>query len=304
MKNLNNILKWLNDEMTPEEFQAFKETDDYNLYKDIAEKAKNINLLSLNTDIAYKDFKLRIEKKKKNKTKVFSLNNSLFKIAAAVIVFFGLTYFLFNFNQTSIKSGYTENKTYVLPDNSTVTLNAVSEINYNKFSFIKKRSLKLSGEALFKVQKGSSFNVSTSKGSIKVLGTKFNVKSRKNTFNVFCYEGKVSVTIKNKVIILAKGEGLQLNQNNTITKYTDNTISSPSWTNHISTFKEEPYSEVLAEFERQFNVKITTNNIDTKILFSGGFDNTDINSAIKSISLPLNINYTINRKDGKIELFK
>lgn len=305
MKSIDNISKWLNDEMTPEEFKAFIKTDDYKKYKEIVEEGKNVDLLSLNIAVAHKDFKSRIEKRKKNKTKIISLkSNFLFKVAASILFIVGLTYFFFNFNQTSIKSNFAENKTYTLPDKSSVTLNAVSQINYNKSSFIKKRRLELDGEAFFSVKKGSTFKVITAHGNIQVLGTKFNVKARGKSFKVFCYEGKVSVSYKNNMIVLSKGQGLQLSQDHTLVQYVNTETSSPSWLNNISTFTKEPYSEVLAEFERQFNVKIITNNLDTNILFSGGFDNNDMDSAIKSISLPLNINYSVNLKEGKIVLSK
>ncbi|MDP2087892.1 MAG: FecR family protein [Flavobacteriaceae bacterium] len=303
MKNLDNISKWLNEEMSSEELNAFFQTDDYKLYKDIVEEAKDINLLSLNVDVALRDFKSRIEKSNKKKGKVISLKDSLvFKIAASFVLFFGLTYYIFSLNQHTVESHYAENKIYTLPDNSSVTLNAVSYIDYNKSSFIEDRTLKLHGEAYFDVKKGSSFNVKTLNGNIKVLGTKFNVKSRKNSFNVLCYEGTISVSYKKSEIILTKGEGVQLTMDGSFIKYLDDTATIPSWLKNESNFVQEPYYEVLAEFERQYNVKIISNSIDTNVLFSGGFNNNDFNSAIKSITLSLNINYVV--KDNKIVLSK
>jgi len=78
--------------------------------------------------------------------------------------------------------------------------------------------------------------------------------------------------------------------------------SAPLWLNNESEFTEEPYTEVLAEFERQFKMKIISESVNTKVLFTGGFNNKDMNSAIKSITLPLNINYRI--KDNEIILSK
>jgi hypothetical protein len=49
-------------------------------------------------------------------------------------------------------------------------------------------------------------------------------------------------------------------------------------------------------------MKIISKSVNTKVLFTGGFNNKDMNSAIKSITLPLNINYRI--KDNEIILSK
>ncbi len=303
MKDLKNISKWLNDEMTDEELAAFHKTDDYQLYKNIVEEAENINLTSVNETVALQDFKARIANRTKKKAKVISFNRNLaFKMTASIALLVGITYFLFNFNQETIKADFAENKSFVLPDESTVTLNAVSEITYSKTSFKTNRQLKLDGEAYFSVKKGSTFNVKTEQGTIEVLGTKFNVKSRENSFRVFCYEGSVAVSHNNSKVILAKGESAQLTKNNTLIKLQKTESSGPLWLNNESSFIEESYTEVLAEFERQFNVKIISKAINTNVLFTGGFRNNDLNSAIKSITLPLNINYRI--KDNEIILSK
>ncbi len=303
MEDFKNILKWLNNEMTDEELAAFRKTDDYKFYKNIAEEAKNINLTSVNETVALQDFKSRIANRTKKKSKVISFSrNFAFKIAASIALLVGLTYFLFNFSQETLKADFAENKSFVLPDESSVTLNAVSQITFSKSSFKKNRQLKLDGEAYFSVKKGSAFNVETEQGNIAVLGTEFNVKSRENSFKVFCYEGSVAVSHHNTEIILTKGEGVQLTKNNQLVKLLNPKSSAPLWLNNESEFTEEPYTEVLAEFERQFKMKIISESVNTKVLFTGGFNNKDMNSAIKSITLPLNINYRI--KDNEIILSK
>ncbi|MHB1145989.1 MAG: FecR family protein [Lutibacter sp.] len=303
MKNFKNISKWLNNEMTDEELASFRKTDDYQLYKNIVEEAKNIDLTSLNETVALQDFKTRIANRTKKKSKVISFNRNLaFKIAASIALLMGITYFLFNFNQETLKTDFAENKSFMLPDESAVTLNAVSQITYSKTSFKKNRQLKLDGEAYFSVKKGSTFNVKTEQGNIEVLGTKFNVKSRENSFNVFCYEGSVAVSHNNIKVILTKGESVHLTKNNTFIKLREPETSGPLWLNNESYFMEEPYTEVLAEFERQFKVKIISKAINADVLFTGGFNNNDLDSAIKSITLPLNINYRI--KDNEIILSK
>jgi ferric-dicitrate binding protein FerR (iron transport regulator) len=251
------------------------------LYKDIVETGSKIKLTSINEEAALKDFKARIKNRTKKKPQVISLKNSLiFKVAASIALVVAVSYFLLNNSQTTLKTNYAENKSFTLPDESIVDLNAVSTITYAK-SFLKNRELKLEGEAYFKVKKGSSFTVNTSQGSVQVLGTKFNVKNREKAFNVFCYEGRVEVKHGTNKIILTKGEGVQLVNNNKLIKINNTSLNEPLWLNNESYFNQEIYDEVLAEFERQFNVKIITNGIDIEVLFTGGFNNNNLETALK-----------------------
>ncbi|MDV7186604.1 FecR family protein [Lutibacter sp. TH_r2] len=302
MKDIKNITKWLNNEMSEEELADFQTTNDYKLYKDIVEEGSKIKLTSINEEDALKDFKARIKFKTKKKSKVISLkNNLIFKVAASFVLLFAISYFLLNNNQTTLKTNFAENKSFTLPDESIVDLNAVSTIVYEK-SFLKNRTLKLQGEAYFKVKKGSSFTVKTSQGSVQVLGTKFNVKNREKAFNVFCYEGRVDVKHGTDKIILTKGEGVKLVNNNKLIKIDNTNLSEPLWLNNEIYFNEEIYAEVLDEFERQFDVKINTKNINTNVLFTGGFKKNNLETALKSITLPFNIKYQL--KSNEIVLSK
>lgn len=288
--------------MSDEELSDFQTTDDYLLYKDIVEEGSKIKLTSINEEAALKNFKDRIKTRTKKKQKVISLRNSLvFKIAASIAVLVAISYFLLSNNQTTLKTNFAENKSFTLPDESIVDLNAVSTITYAK-SFLKNRELKLEGEAYFKVKKGSSFTVNTSQGSVQVLGTKFNVKNREKAFNVFCYEGRVEVKHGTDKIILTKGEGVKLTDNKQLIKIANSDSNEPSWLNNESFFNQEIYAEVLAELERQFNVKINATNINTQVLFTGGFNNNNLETALKSITLPFNIKYQL--KDNEIVLSK
>ncbi len=67
----------------------------------------------------------------------------------------------------------------------------------------------------------------------------------------------------------------------------------PSWMENESTFKSIPLKYVLAELERQFNVTISTEDVNTEQLFTGTFNNTDIHLALESISTPSQIRYKL-----------
>jgi ferric-dicitrate binding protein FerR (iron transport regulator) len=79
--------------------------------------------------------------------------------------------------------------------------------------------------------------------------------------------------------------------------------NKPPWIDNISTFKSIPLQEVLEEFERQYNVVITSNDVDTKRLFTGGFVHTNLEEAMASITIPFNLSFKKNNSNN-IELFK
>ena len=302
MDNTKNILKWLNNEMSAEELKEFQQTEDYRNYIEISKASEYLDSPNLNPDIALADFKQRLAERKE--TKVIPLYKKLaFRVAASVLILLGLTtYFLLNNSSTTISTQFAENKTFTLQDESVIQLNAGSSIRYKKEGFENNRQLNLEGEAFFDVVKKGKFVVETSYGDISVLGTSFNIKSRKNDFTVFCFTGKVQVKALNKVFTLTKGEGVRLNKNKEPVLFNDETLKTPNWMNKESVFYEVPYQEVIDELERQYNVKISLKNVETDYIFTGAFDNNNLDSAIKSVTLPLNLKYQQN--NNLIEIFK
>ncbi|WP_299679283.1 FecR family protein [uncultured Tenacibaculum sp.] len=284
MEKTELIKKWLDHDLDPQELEEFKSLEDADELIQISESLKkfkvdqNVNQQQILNNI--------ISEKKNTNSNIFSL---LTKIAAIFVIALGSYYFLFNNNVTKIETSYADKITTFLPDNSTVELNAVSSINFVKDSWNKKRELTLKGEAFFKVAKGSTFKVVTDQGNVTVLGTEFNVKARNNTFQVVCYEGLVRVDFNGKTEKLSPGDSFKFGK--LIEKDTENI--SPSWINNESEFESEPFIEVIKEFERQYKVNFTINNINTQQLFTGKFNHKDLNLALNSITLPLNLSYII-----------
>jgi len=119
----------------------------------------------------------------------------------------------------------------------------------------------------------------------------FNVKQRGNYFEVICYEGLVGVTHNAKQTTLSPGDSFLIIDGELIATEKENR-STPSWLNNESYFKSLPFKEVIAEFERQYNITIDSKSIDIEQLFTGSFAHEDIDLALKSITLPLHLTYS------------
>ena len=300
MEDKNDLLKWLNRETSDEDLVRLKETDGFKTLEKIAHYSAQIETPKIDVKEALEALKIKTENSSK-KGKFIQFNfKQLYKYAAAIVVLFATSYFLLFNNTASFKTEFAQTKTFNLPDNSEVVLNANSKIIYSKKDWGKSRNLTLEGEAYFKVQKGKKFTVNTEIGQVTVLGTQFNVKERANYFEVKTFEGLVSVTYKGKEIKLPRGTIFKV-VNGVIDATNTFDVNEKSWLQKESNFKSSALRFVLAEIENQFDYTIETKDVDLDVLYSGGFTHTDINIALQSVTIPLQLSYKIDGK--KITIF-
>ena len=243
----------------------------------------------------WEDLSAKIVDKSKISTKRGNSIRIMHKVAAAAIIIFSIS-IAYLYSDTNYSTKNAETKAVYLPDGSNVFLQPDSKISFNEKQWKTKREIKLNGEAYFSVKKGSTFTVKTENGNIEVLGTRFNVLSRENTFAVACVSGKVSVNLKNtsKSKILTQG------------KFTQKTgygqLSGPFFINIeqiIKRQKGEFYFEqtnlnrVFEEFERQFDVNIKYTEVESR-KFTGYFSNNDLENALKMVCKPMGLYYEID----------
>jgi len=291
----NYLAKWLNGLLTDAELEAFKATDEYATYTRILEASSKIKAPGFDADQAWNTFKER-GTANAAETKVIPMRpyRQFLKIAAAIAVLLTGSYFYLSSLDETFTTTMAERTEVLLPDNSQVTLNAASEISYSAKKWDVERALQLKGEAFFKVAKGKKFTVATTAGTVTVLGTQFNVEQRENFFEVTCYEGLVRVSHADKTYELPAGNSF-LVINKAIRTTDKPTSLQPSWVNNESTFKSIPLAYVFNELERQYDIQVITENIDTNRLFTGTFSNTNLKLALESISTPSQIYYSLDK---------
>ncbi|WP_222983406.1 FecR family protein [Flagellimonas meishanensis] len=288
------IEKWLADELTPEESKAFEALEDTAFLKRIAMDASAFKASQFSRVDDYKTFKEHLVV---SHTKVRTLNwvRPLMRIASVFVLGFAMYYFFLYENLTKVETHIGEKITITLPDASVVNVNALSEIAYNEKKWNQKREIQLQGEAFFDVAKGAKFDVVTPTGTVSVLGTEFNVKQRGGFFEVRCFEGTVRVNSGDHETILQEGDNVRLLNGSISTG--KNMYSIAQWTKNISNFERVEVSEVFAELERQYDVEINLENVDTYQLFTGGFVHDNLENALKSICEPLNLDHTFIETD-------
>ena len=294
MKNEKEILKWLNNELSSEEIEDLKQSEDLQTLEKIAHYSSQLETPKVDAFAALEAFKTRNQSKKK--TKVRTLNfKAFYRVAAILVVMLTSTYFLFFNNVKSFETQIAQTKTFTLPDNSEVILNSASKLSFNEKKWADKRALTLEGEAYFKVQKGQTFSVNTTSGVVTVLGTHFNVKERENYFEVNCYEGLVSVTYNNETVKLPPSKTFRV-INGIIENVEGFNAQNPSWIQQESSYSKIPLNQVIAELERQYDIKIKVKGVDTSKLFTGSFTHTDQEIALQAVTIPLKLSYKIQGK--------
>jgi transmembrane sensor len=282
------ISKWLDNDLNNQELEAFKKLEDYD---DLVKLSNSVRTFKAPDFDSSKELD-RVLKTIQSTKKQSSWVKPFLRVAAILAICFSLYYYTTTID-TTITTEMAEKTTIELPDASTVSLNAKSFLAYNKKSWKNERHVELDGEAFFKVEKGSTFNVITKAGTVTVFGTQFNIKQRDHFFEVICYEGVVGVTFNSQLTKLKVGDSFLIIDGKKIAKEKENS-PTPSWLNNESQFKSMPYKEVISEFERQYGVTIIANNIDTKQLFTGSFSHNNMNIALQSITLPLHVTYSKN----------
>ncbi len=169
-----------------------------------------------------------------------------------------------------------------LADGSTARLNAGSKLAFELTG--EERTATLNGEAYFEVEKSDvPFVVKTNLGTVWVLGTSFNVYSRKNEMVVSCTTGKVRVRFVGEAKNYTINPGQSVRQNGTRAVVAVDTIRAEQldWLSGKSVFVNRPLSEILDELERQFDVTIVRpDGLDQEKAYDAAFRNDDLGLAL------------------------
>lgn len=214
-------------------------------------------------------------------------------VAAVLLVLFSTTAFFRLYTKT-VDAGMGQHLTALLPDGSSIELNAGSVIKYQPLWWRFKREVRFEGEGFFKVQKGQSFEVVSSLGRTIVLGTSFNIYARKHEYKVTCYTGKV------RVVSVISGESTDITPNmqayiqangRVVSALDENSAATISWMDDMFFFTGTPIQSVFEEVERQYGVRIRVEG-QLNDLYSGNFERQrSVEDVMEMICLSMGLSY-------------
>jgi transmembrane sensor len=215
----------------------------------------------------------RIESKDPQPKHVVTLFTFKIALAASILLLLCLTAFLRFYTKTIICPAG-QHLAILLPDSSSVELNAQSSVTYHPFWMKFDRIINLEGEGYFKVKPGGRFKVLSSHGETAVLGTTFNIYSRGEDYNVSCFTGKVRVvsSINKETIVLTPNQQAFIQTDGSIKiVHPSNIQITKSWTQNMFIFTGASLKSVIQEIERQYNIKIKTQS-DFGLTYTGNFN--------------------------------
>ncbi len=219
-----------------------------------------------------------------------------FGAAAAILL---IAYFIFvpeTYNVTKFAASGKPGKE-ILPDGSEIMLGNSASLKYFFDTKNNARTAKLKGKAFFHVKKDTAqkFIVETAYGRVEVLGTQFNVNVVKNEgVYVDVLSGIVGLSKKGtNTLVLRKGEsgfipatdGYQIQES----------LQAPAVFFNINktlTFNNMPLTDVFANLERCYSVKINVGNrVDTGLLFTSRFSDNNIEEILNVITQTHGLKY-------------
>ena len=298
-KHTDLLAKWLQNQLTDEEKQLLEtEQGDLSALQQLTDDiaAWEVSPMDINAGLA----DLNSRKQKAAQQKRPKILHLAFKIAASLTLLL-VCYVVWDYYFNSIMSyqtGVAQTKEIILPSGSIVKLDVASSLSYDKRGWDNKRKVSFEGQAFFDISPGVSFKVKTTNASINVLGTKFNVATFDDQFEVQCFEGKLQLKSGNQVTEMGAGKTVRLK--NRQFEQVESPNASPDWIQGFSEFQKVPLSEVVQTLQRYYPLEIILPNRFRQQLFSGRFVHDNVDNALISVFSPMEIKYEL-KADGRVE---
>jgi transmembrane sensor len=219
-----------------------------------------------------------------------------------------------------IKTGYGEIKNILLPDSSVVILNANSSLRMAaSWTEASGRQVWLDGEAYFQVQKKPSaaakFVVHTREVDVEVLGTKFNVNTRRQRAVVSLEEGKVrlsmngivtSVMEKKAALVMRPGQVAEVDEDLQAKVNDDKDVAARSgWSRHEFHFDHTSLGEIARLVQDTYGYEMVVGDstmLDKEISDAGGVRVSDVQELVKVLIVASG--YDMQIKDKRIYVTK
>lgn len=225
------------------------------------------------------------------------------KVAAVVIILIaGAGFGVFFGGITTVDNSSSSVLTVGLPDGSEVVLNSASRLSYNEWLWNANRKIALEGEAFFEVEQGSTFTVTADLGSVRVLGTSFNVRAEAEEFEVQCKTGRVAVDLSNgEAFELAPGKSVSAKAG--MAELKDALVAEIGlWTNPPYSFNDVPVKAVFDKLSEDKGYKFEY-KAEMTARYTGEFlRGQDIEDILEIVCKPVGLDFEIDRDNNLITI--
>jgi transmembrane sensor len=304
------IKKWNSGDISSEELKELEDfwkwaSKDDTFFNSIPEIEKERIRIAIKTQILFS-----IKRHRRKPSNFLQQTSWPMRIAATLLI--GALAFWIFYNPvrfTEVRADYSQQSDVILPDGSRVILNGNSSVRYKaSWSNDENREIWIKGEGFFDVkhtQSHQKFIVHISNTvNVQVLGTRFNVKIRREKTEVMLEQGKVQVNMKQADIpdtVTLKPNQLVTLENQVLTKSQVNPERYSSWKTKKIYFDQTPLLEVAKFLEDTHGYKVEFKNkaLKTRKL-SGELQSGKVEDILIALRESLQIQIT---KDGNKLLF-
>lgn len=217
-----------------------------------------------------------------------------------------------------IATDYGEKRTITLPDHSVVILNANSSLHYaDKWDTTTPREVWLEGEAFFDVahinkdtqhvKPYQRFIVHSDGIIIEVLGTSFNVKSRRGKTNIGLVTGKIKVENSGNsdrpAIVMLPGDYVEYGGKSLLSNQKlERPEKLKDWTRKEIIFTDATLEEIIETLQDNYGYTVETNNDQIRQLkIEGEINVANVDELLTVISTTLTVK--VNKSSEKHLVF-
>jgi len=279
----SSIVRFLNGEMPVAErkelekwiYESESNLKYFNEVKTIFDAAHNELNKIAQTDKEWRRFVARITSEGKRRINLLKLYQKVAAVLLIPLMGLGLFYY---YSTNNDEAGYKDRDLVVvtpagqksrliLPDSTLVWLNSGTKLSYSSFGANGIRKVHLEGEGYFEVKKDSEhpFIVSTKDYDVKVLGTKFNVRSYAGDgmTETMLEEGKVAISFSDgRRYELTPGQMAMGGNKGKLKIENVKAGNVVCWKNNVLRFNNTPVKEMIPMLETWYGVKIRVDNMN------------------------------------------
>lgn len=263
---------------------------------DLYKLTEPTDLQDINVDDAWNTFTSELAEKQ---TPTRSIDwRPLLKIAAVLVVAFGIGLFTYDSLQTNTENTQIamvqvktdlERKSVQLPDGTMVWMNEGSQLAYPE-TFGEARKIQFTGEGYFEVAKANTtFTIQTPQTQVEVLGTAFNLNTTNRSYTkVTVTEGIVSFSAEDiKSKILAGEEGIYTKASKSISLNQNPDVNSMSWKTGHFVFDNTELDKVINYLNGYYKQDIEIDQKMSSCKVTGTFTKLPLKEVLEEISIIL-----------------
>jgi ferric-dicitrate binding protein FerR (iron transport regulator) len=265
------------------------------------------NLLPSEKEAMWQEIRTAMRRQEEGKLVFMKTGRTLFTkkmaygVAAMVsgcALFLSVYYFTEKTSRQVVATKYGEIRKLILPDSSSITLNANSAVKYaDQWSNSKDREVWIDGEAFFSIKHtkdNQRFIVHTNEVDIEVLGTEFNVMERDKKVKVSLNSGRIKLQAHQSpnTLFMLPGDILEVDANN-IHKAPGKVENLSLWKENKLVFDDTPLGEILIRLKHIYGWEFA--NVQNDILdekLTGEVETKDEKELLRTLEKALRIKIT------------